>query len=66
LNPCPYKRDTVNEALKEYIERRKRLKAAAVDCLIAAMSVTRGAQALGLDADFEGMAPHCPLRLFKA
>ncbi len=46
--------------------RRHGVTAAAVDCLIAAMAVTRDAQIFALDEDFEDMAPHCSLQLFRA
>jgi predicted nucleic acid-binding protein len=40
--------------------------AAAVDCLIAAMAVTRDARLFTLDHDFEAIASHCALELFRA
>ena len=45
--------------------RRQGVTTAAVDCLIAAMAVAREAHLFTLDVDFEAMAPHCSLHLFK-
>jgi hypothetical protein len=46
--------------------RSRGIAATLVDCLIAAQAITRGAQLWSLDADFEGMARHCELKLFHA
>ncbi|MCE7937646.1 hypothetical protein DCC79_11440 [bacterium] len=40
--------------------------ASAVDCLIAAQTVTLDGMLYSLDKDFERMAPHCGLVLFDA
>jgi predicted nucleic acid-binding protein len=44
---------------------RKGLPTSTVDCLIAALAVSRKAPLLTVDDDFAGMAPHCGLTLLS-
>jgi hypothetical protein len=45
---------------------RKGVPAATVDCLVAALAISRMAALFTLDTDFSRMAPHCGLTLFGA
>ena len=45
---------------------RKGVPTSTVDCLIAALAVSRKAALFTLDTDFSRMAPHCGLTLFRA
>ena len=44
---------------------RKGVPTSAVDCLIAALAVSRKATLFTLDIDFARMAPHCGVRLLR-
>ena len=46
--------------------RRQGMSMSAVDCLIAALAVSRDALLFTLDEDFARMAPICNLKLFKS
>lgn len=45
---------------------RKGVPISTVDCLIAALAISRKAALFTLDTDFSRMAPHCGLTLFRA
>ncbi|MGH9364222.1 MAG: type II toxin-antitoxin system VapC family toxin [Thermoanaerobaculia bacterium] len=45
--------------------RRAGISASAIDCLIAALTLSVRGELLTLDNDFARMAPHCGLRLFQ-
>ena len=45
---------------------RKGVPTSTVDCLIAALAISRRAALFTLDTDFARMAPHCGLTLFGA
>ena len=45
---------------------RKGVPTSTVDCLIAALAISRKAALFTLDTDFARMAPHCGLTLFGA
>lgn len=45
---------------------RKGVATSTVDCLIAAMAISKKAPLFTIDQDFARMAPHCGLTLLKA
>jgi predicted nucleic acid-binding protein len=43
----------------------KGLNASGVDCLVAACAITGGHQLFAIDEDFEAIAKHAPLKLYR-
>lgn len=57
--------DHIKAAQISNICRRKGIATTAVDCLITAMTIERGAQLFTIDQDFTYIAELCPLQLYQ-